>query len=94
MMRTDIALKNLNGIFESNNNSNSTSSDNARFESVKVLGWGVQVASARHYWLVETSTGEAVKVRQGSAAIEENVMAIVPAKLERPEDPTSAIVLP
>jgi hypothetical protein len=92
MMRTDVSLNNLAGIFEQS--ADSTSNAQIGFESVKILGWGVHVASARHYWLVETSTGEIAKVRQGSSAIEDNVMAIVPAKLERPEDPTSPIVLP
>lgn len=60
-----------------------------RLESVKILGW------VKTHWLVQLFTGEVVKVKLGDKTeLESNVMAIVPAKLDDPNDPTSAFSLP
>jgi len=58
-------------------------------ESVKIIGW------VKKHWLVQLFTGEVVKVKLGNKTeLESNVMAIVPAKLDDPNDPTSAFSLP
>jgi len=53
------------------------------------IGW------VKTHWLVQLFTGEVVKVKLGNKTeLESNVMAIVPAKLDDPNDPTSAFSLP
>jgi hypothetical protein len=60
-----------------------------QLESVKIIGW------VKRNWLVQLFTGEVVKVKLGDKTeLESNVMAIVPAKLDDPNDPTSAFSLP
>jgi len=60
-----------------------------QLESVKIIGW------VKTHWLVQLFTGEVVKVKLGNKTeLESNVMAIVPAKLDDPNDPTSAFSLP
>jgi hypothetical protein len=60
-----------------------------QLESVKIIGW------VKGNWLVQLFTGEVVKVKLGNKTeLESNVMAIVPAKLDDPNDPTSAFSLP
>jgi hypothetical protein len=63
--------------------------DNNQLETVKILGW------AKKNWLVQFSSGKVVRMKFGEKAeLEKNVMAIVPAKLDNPNDPTSPFVLP
>jgi hypothetical protein len=60
-----------------------------KLESVKILGW------KKKSWLVQSYTGQIEAMTFGeNAQLESNVMAIVPAKLDNPNDPSSGIILP
>ena len=63
--------------------------DENKLESVKILGW------KKKSWLVQSYNGQVVEMNFGeNAQLESNVMAIVPAKLDNPNDPSSGIILP